>query len=107
MCIRFFCKDPSTPKIYTYCHTLSLHDALPIPDQTSRTSNGWRAGVAGGAGQRTDQGPTGWYTGDLTATRSLGAHDLAFGLNTNLYETDQRVVRSEEHTSELQSLMRI
>src|SRR3546814_6577746 len=28
----------------------------------------------------------------LTATRSLGAHDLAFGLNTNLYETDQRVV---------------
>src|SRR3546814_2687951 len=54
--------------------------ALPIsatPDQTSRTSNGWRAGVAGGAGQRTDQGPTGWYTGDLTATRSLGAHDLA------------------------------
>src|SRR3546814_5707119 len=31
-------------------------------------------------------------SGDLTATRSLGAHDLAFGLNTNLYETDQRVV---------------
>src|SRR3546814_9330605 len=80
---------------------------LRFADQTSRTSNGWRAGVAGGAGQRTDQGPTGWYTGDLTATRSLGAHDLAFGLNTNLYETDQRVVRSEEHTSELQSLMRI
>src|SRR3546814_5478220 len=65
---------------------------LRFADQTSRTSNGWRAGVAGGAGQRTDQGPTGWYTGDLTATRSLGAHDLAFGLNTNLYETDQRVV---------------
>src|SRR3546814_1209446 len=73
---------------------------LRFADQTSRTSNGWRAGVAGGAGQRTDQGPTGWYTGDLTATRSLGAHDLAFGLNPNLY-------RSEEHTSELQSLMRI
>src|SRR3546814_16605532 len=57
---------------------------LRFADQTSRTSNGWRAGVAGGAGQRTDQGPTGWYTGDLTATRRLGAHDSAFGPNPHL-----------------------
>src|SRR3546814_11803972 len=26
----FFFKDTATPDIYTYCHTLSLHDALPI-----------------------------------------------------------------------------
>src|SRR3546814_16528100 len=26
----FFFHDPSTPEIYTYLHTLSLHDALPI-----------------------------------------------------------------------------
>src|SRR3546814_11202078 len=25
-----FLNDTSTPDIYTYCHTLSLHDALPI-----------------------------------------------------------------------------
>src|SRR3546814_12202432 len=26
----FFCKDTATTDFYTYCHTLSLHDALPI-----------------------------------------------------------------------------
>src|SRR6056297_819432 len=26
----FFFNDPAPPEIYTYCHTLSLHDALPI-----------------------------------------------------------------------------
>src|SRR6056297_1559957 len=26
----FFFKDTATTEIYTYCHTLSLHDALPI-----------------------------------------------------------------------------
>src|SRR3546814_11631044 len=26
----FFFNDTATPGIYTYCHTLSLHDALPI-----------------------------------------------------------------------------
>src|SRR3546814_15692116 len=26
----FFLKDPATTESYTYCHTLSLHDALPI-----------------------------------------------------------------------------
>src|SRR3546814_16549733 len=30
-CSRFFCfNDTATTEIYTYCHTLSLHDALPI-----------------------------------------------------------------------------
>src|SRR3546814_12093376 len=26
----FFLNDTATTEIYTYCHTLSLHDALPI-----------------------------------------------------------------------------
>src|SRR3546814_1960357 len=30
MCIFFFFNDTSTTEIYTYRHTLSLHDALPI-----------------------------------------------------------------------------
>src|SRR3546814_4155800 len=28
--MSFFVNDTATPKIYTYLHTLSLHDALPI-----------------------------------------------------------------------------
>src|SRR3546814_11921124 len=30
--VPFFINDTSTTEIYTYCHTLSLHDALPISD---------------------------------------------------------------------------
>src|SRR3546814_13160404 len=30
MSMFFFFNDPATTKIYTYLHTLSLHDALPI-----------------------------------------------------------------------------
>src|SRR3546814_18404882 len=31
----FFCKDTATTEIYTYCHTRSLHDALPISRQVA------------------------------------------------------------------------
>lgn len=64
---------------------------LRFDRQRTRSSNGYTAGIANGAGQLTEQGPTGWYTGDLVATRTVGAHDLAFGANGNLYETDQGV----------------
>src|SRR3546814_10827615 len=73
--VIFFFNDTSPPEIYTYRHTLSLHDALPIcplrprapapPWQPDRRSRGWRR----------------------PGTRGRP--------------------RSEEHTSELQSLMRI
>src|SRR3546814_19754973 len=72
----FFFNDTATTEIYTYWHTLSLHDALPI----SASKRRWRqsctfvrcsSGFSGGVPQ---------------APRGL---------------------RSEEHTSELQSLMRI
>jgi len=64
---------------------------LRFDKQEARSSNGYAAGVANGAGQDTVQGPTGWYTGDLSVARNVGAHDIAFGLNSNLYETDQSV----------------
>src|SRR3546814_14202501 len=32
----FFFNDTAPPEIYTYCHTLSLHDALPIYAVTRR-----------------------------------------------------------------------
>src|SRR3546814_7806416 len=34
----FFFNDPATPEIYTYCHTLSLHDALPIWGVAEKTA---------------------------------------------------------------------
>lgn len=64
---------------------------LRFERQDSRQSNGYVAGQDDGAGQLTEQGPTGWYTGDLRATRTIGAHTIAIGGNASLYETDQSV----------------
>src|SRR3546814_18134008 len=80
----FFCNDTATTEIYTYCHTLSLHDALPI----------YPVPVLGGDGG-------GWAVGPPPPRREHrlredGARRLSRGRT-----------RSEEHTSELQSLMRI
>src|SRR3546814_2309527 len=68
--VSFFVDDTATTEIYTYLHTLSLHDALPI--------SAHRAEAA--IQRRADQLPE-----DAAGTTG----------------------RSEEHTSELQSLMRI
>src|SRR3546814_9464804 len=88
----FFVYVPATTEIYTYGHTLSLHDALPI---------GPRGGPGGPWRDRAGQArrPHSRAPGRRPAG---GAHGLcgrrAGGLVTP---------RSEEHTSELQSLMRI
>jgi iron complex outermembrane receptor protein len=62
-----------------------------IDRQRVRMSSGYAQGIANGAGQLTEQGPTGWYAADLLATRTAGAHRLAFGAQANLYESDQRI----------------
>src|SRR3546814_12418271 len=70
----FFFNDTATTEIYTYLHTLSLHDALPI--------------------SLTKEQPAMVY----------GAIDL------HTRYSQIRIIdaeRSEEHTSELQSLVRI
>src|SRR3546814_1202167 len=82
------CTDTATTEIYPYGHTLSLHDTLPIivrpaarlPYRNDR----------GRADARLDQSAA-----DLFPTTSSGGGALA------------AAARSEEHTSELQSLMRI
>src|SRR3546814_14671109 len=65
MTIVFFCNDTATTEIYTYLHTLSLHDALPIfrlPEEHRRRDwTGWRrTGAAdrepGGRFARTTRG---------------------------------------------------
>src|SRR3546814_1147096 len=83
VCTLFFFNDTATTEIYTYCHTLSLHDALPIlstdgPTLTERLPEDKRADYA-------------------TVMTANGLSPAAF---------DRMDPRSEEHTSELQSLMR-
>src|SRR3546814_2687031 len=56
----FFFNDSATPGIYTYCHTLSLHDALPISAARARIiadGRGSESAVAGhGGGEDEDHG---------------------------------------------------
>lgn len=62
---------------------------LQFDKQTMRRSNGYAAGLADGPGILIEQGPTDWYTLDLAASRTIGGHAIAFGVNTNRYRTDQ------------------
>src|SRR3546814_10273418 len=72
----FFFNDTATTEIYTYGHTLSLHDALPIFMCPSVEYEAISSRHDGGS------------------SRAKASHFEPFR-------------RSEEHTSELQSLMRI
>src|SRR3546814_16394752 len=74
-----FFNDTATTEIYTYVHTLSLHDALPISEFTEITEIK-RIGIEG----------------EYVVFQIKGR----YGFNSML------VKRSEEHTSERQSLMR-
>src|SRR3546814_4665570 len=134
--VFFFFKDPATTEIYTYCHTLSLHDALPIsqdgPPHGRTGSTSGRENPDLGDGSRCAVRPK--YGGDLTPCRhprsrpngttsasADGAGRAGRGswrissrppirLRPNQHphnRTSVVTVRSEEHTSELQSLMRI
>src|SRR3546814_5690888 len=83
-CVFFFFNDTATTEIYTYLHTLSLHDALPI--------------LSNSAGSDLPAG--GSWRSDPSRSRPL-PH------STGRRGSSSRSRRSEEHTSELQSLMRI
>src|SRR3546814_15379545 len=77
--VVFFFNDTATTEIYTYLHTLSLHDALPISAKAS-----------------------------LTPTALQSAFDTPRNRKPpRLLDIAAIAQRSEEHTSELQSLMRI
>src|SRR5207253_11299624 len=78
MSIPFFFNDPAPTEIYT----LSLHDALPIS-------------VSDGPFSLTN------YTKGQGSTLKKNA--LFYGKKAKLNELDFKIIRSEEHTSELQS----
>src|SRR3546814_6936418 len=91
----FFFNDTATTEIYTYLHTLSLHDALPISCRRICSI-----------------GTTGWSVVMATFTPAA-ARRARLPIARSRSSTFEREVsigpkmRSEEHTSELQSLMRI
>src|SRR3546814_3487520 len=97
----FFFNDPATTHIYTYLHTLSLHDALPICSST----------VAGSSrrGRPTRFSRIHARTAVLAANATNPAAKLTSVARASLRwgERLDDAARSEEHTSELQSLMRI
>src|SRR3546814_8424666 len=89
--IIFFFNDTATTEIYTYCHTLSLHDALPIyPEAVDGQHRLAPAGRPRPAFGRHGEG-------EQRAARQAQAGRPPAA----------QPGRSEEHTSELQSLMRI
>src|SRR3546814_10459743 len=86
----FLMNDTATTEIYTYSHTLSLHDALPISFGHGEAAENIH--------RSKDDGHKAAPFGRLTA---------GFGAGNQRPNDDDRRNRSEEHTSELQSLMRI
>src|SRR3546814_17015624 len=93
--------DTPTTESYTYRHTLSLHDALPI----------CAADEAGGLDRRPNAHQVEkLLTGRGERLRQLRVLALGLGHDQHIappLRQETRGGRSEEHTSELQSLMRI
>src|SRR3546814_15818158 len=93
----FFFNNTATTEIYTYLHTLALHDALPI------YTGGGFDGI--------------FFEGTVTREQlsfSRDGDDLLISIDNNTTPAARVTnhflggdARSEEHTSELQSLMRI
>src|SRR3546814_17907458 len=98
--IIFFLNDTANTEIYTYCHTLSLHDALPIYlpglEDGAATAPSVVAAAAGAS--------PGWRRASLFVEQdddvsAIGQTGLPCIMGTVM-------TRSEEHKSELQSIMR-
>src|SRR3546814_13100658 len=88
----FFLKESPTTEIYTYLHTLALHDALPIFFAAALFP------------QFVDTGrPVAMQLGILVASFVA----IEFGWQCVYALGGAKLARSDEHTSELQSLMRI
>src|SRR3546814_5349653 len=118
--LYFFCNDTATTEIYTYGHTLSLHDALPISAASPTLSAGGFDTEIRFLRFRTTSLPISWY-GPLvgndvlscvaSTTEGLSCQRRS-GNGSKLTRTARcgrcsgRVRRSEEHTTELQSLIR-
>src|SRR3546814_16406642 len=96
---------PATSKIYTYGHPLSLHDALPIyPLGSSSCLQGVTTAVMGNCGFTLAPSSK---SGRALVVRNLERAEDISGAAMEAGIDWHWTTRSEEHTSELQSLMRI
>src|SRR3546814_6260750 len=100
MLIFFFVKYTATNEIYTYVPTLSLHAARPILVGRRIADNGWTLYCSRDYAD---------LHGIPHSREELAAHPFIGGGGHvwEPYRAWLRQYRSEEHTSELQSLMRI
>src|SRR3546814_16890258 len=95
--VILFSNDAATTEIYTYWNTLTLHDALPSYRSTAMMHQ------FGGGGVRFEHRTEGRQVAAQYADTAVGADRVVQGADDFVLAID----RSEEHTSELQSLMRI
>src|SRR3546814_10268458 len=109
------CKYAAHTEFHTNCHTLSLHDSLPTsrsPSTPRTRSEGSTTEVASGPIRQVPQiwndVPPNW-TALARMSSSVSMRDPGSVSSTiqSLRASCLPKARSEEHTSELQSLMRI
>src|SRR3546814_9523742 len=102
--LYFFSNEPPTTQIYPDGHTVSLHDALPIsPGKAAALARFAGAAKAQAVARLPDDRRAATlvaFIRTLEASASDDVIDLFDAVSTKMF-------RSEEHTSELQSLMRI
>src|SRR3546814_9610261 len=122
-CYMVFFNDTATTEIYTYGHTLSLHDALPSSSAAASRLDldvaalnrlmGGEGKTAGGILQYSFPRAERLMDGDMETPPTMGT---ATAINFQPTGDGRAAItgdfvlvanRSEEHTSELQSLMRI
>src|SRR3546814_18007463 len=96
----FFFNETATTEIYTYRHTLSLHDALPILYRQTDLVKIMRDTVIYFA-------LTPQELSEINADSLAKLQNRAWKRISNRPKEKKGDYRSEEHTSELQSLMRI
>src|SRR3546814_1107406 len=112
----FFFNDTATTEIYTYVHTLSRPDALPIWLSAFGISGAFAADytlrIQTHYGPEQTSGKLAQQFVDDVETMSGGRLDIEMFFSSSVVKSVETFDaaasgRSEEHTSELQSLMRI
>src|SRR3546814_11655435 len=99
-----FSNAPATPELYTYCHTLSLHDSLPSSIETASDTSSSDPWTDAQVEELIELGVWMHQHHGIPLRMCRTHDDPGFGYH-RLHS--KWSTRSEEHTSELQSLMRI